>query len=514
MKSKLFAAIDIGSHKLRMKIVQAGENGEIRVLETVDKLIPLGRDTFNDEKLSFESVQKTCEAIQGFKRLMTDYGVREWRIVATSAIREAANRDYMLDRIRLLTGFDVEIINNSQEKFLAYKAIKWQLRNHPAINTDEPTLILNVGGGSIQLLMSENNLLVSSQSLKIGALRIKESISKVEKHTLHFSKVLEEYVEAHIENVEFLKSSNEIAHYVLVSPEFENMMRLSSTGGGTVVTIPRTLFEERYARIVTKSTTAISEEMDISYGDAELFVPSMILIRKFFDKTGSDTIVIPNVSLVDGMIVEHFNRPGLGSRYIDFNEDILSCARKLAERYRYIKPHSQYVENACMIMFDKLSRVHGLGESQRFMLRVGALLHDIGKYIGADPHYLYSYNIINASQIIGLSDDELRIVACIARYHSLESPKLESPGLVKLSTENRIIAMKLIAIIRLSDALDRSHKQKLRIRSMTVKEGSFVVSAECSEEVVLERWTFYMKADLFTEVFGIKPEINIQNVLL
>jgi len=119
---RLFAAIDIGSYRLKMKIVEVTPEGRIRDLETVDHLILLGRDTFNDGKLSFESVKKTCEAIQGFKRLMADYGVTEWRVVATSALREAANRDFMIDRIKFQTGFDVEIINNSQEKFLTYKA--------------------------------------------------------------------------------------------------------------------------------------------------------------------------------------------------------------------------------------------------------------------------------------------------------------------------------------------------------------------------------------------------------
>ena len=89
---------------------------------------------------------------------MADYGVQEWRVVATSAIREAANRDYMIDRIKLQTGFDVEIINNSQEKFLTYKAVKWQLEEEGTINTGEPTLILNIGAGNLLLHLMENSL--------------------------------------------------------------------------------------------------------------------------------------------------------------------------------------------------------------------------------------------------------------------------------------------------------------------------------------------------------------------
>ncbi len=513
--SRLFTAIDIGSHKLKMKIVETNSEGEVRILETADLLIPLGRDTFNDGKLSFESVKKTCEAIQGFKRLMTDYGVKEWRIVATSAIREASNRDFMIDRIRLLTGFDAEIINNSQEKFLIYKAIKWQLNNSETIKTQEPTLILNIGAGSIQLLLTENNLLVSSQSLKIGALRIKESISKLEKHTLNFTRVLEEYIEAHIESVEYLKSSNEITNFVLVSAEFEQLLTvLGLVVPQRVMALDKARFNEIYEKILTMTTQSIAESYGLSLAEAELFVPALILIRKFFEKTSHKKIIIPNVSLVDGMIVERVNMNERKESKIDFSQDILFYVRNLAERYKYNKKHSEFVEETSLIIFDQMASIHGLDKKARFLLQIAALLHDTGKYIGADPHYIYSYNIIKAAQVIGLSDEDLLIVASVARYHSQEAPSFESSGITKLATGDKITAMKLIAIIRIADALDTSHKQKLKLLSLGAKEGRFVIKAEVSEEVILETWTFQMKAEFFTEVFGMEPILQIKNRLL
>lgn len=516
IQPRLFAAIDIGSHKLKMKIVEASDDGSIRTLETADHLVPLGRDTFNDGKLSFDSVKKTCEAIQGFKRLMTDYGVKEWRVVATSAIREASNREYMIDRIRRETGFDAEIINNSQEKFITYKAIKWQLNGCDMMNSNEPTLILNIGAGSIQLLIAENNLLVSSQSMKLGALRIKESIARIEKHTLNFSRVLAEYIEAHIESVEYLKSSNEIKNFVIVSGELEYLMNVTGVSSGKGVTvIEKEPFERICRDTLSKTTRAIAEEYGISQADAELFAPSLILIRKFLDKTSSDRIIVPSVSLVDGIIVERYNCCIQGGACFNFNADILSYVRHLAERYRYNRSHSRFVENAALELFDSLSGMHGLGTRERFLLQIACILHDIGKFIGADPHNVYSYNIINASQLIGLSDDELRIAACIARYHSLaEAPDLQSTGLIKLGAAEKIKTMKLIAIIRIADALDTSHKQKLKLCGSSIHEDDFIIRVESMEEAVLESWTFQTKAEFFTEVFGLKPQLVIRNSMI
>ena len=148
------------------------------------------------------------------------------------------------------------------------------------------------------------------------------------------------------------------------------------------------------------------------------------------------------------------------------------------------------------------------------MLQMTALLHDTGKYIGADPHDVYSYNIINAAQIIGLSDREQQMVATVARYHSMEFPEFNSPDMIKMDTRDQITAMKLIAIIRIAEALDTSHKQKIKLTQAGVKEDRFLIKAEVSEEVVLEQWTFQMKAEFFKEVFGMETSLKIKNRLL
>ena len=261
---------------------------------------------------------------------------------------------------------------------------------------------------------------------------------------------------------------------------------------------------------MNKTARALAEEYDISLTDAELFVPSLILIRKFLDKTCSDSIIIPVVSLVDGLIIDKFNCcAGMGF-CMDFDADILSCVRKLAARYRSNEKHINYVEGAALQIFDRLTGIHGLGVKERFILQIASILHDTGKFIAADPHCVYSCNIITASQILGLSDEELRMAACIARYHSLESPDPKSAELAELGTDERLKTMKLIAIVRMADAMDTSHKQKLKICSIDISEDQFIVRVESWEEAALENWTFNMKSEFFSEVFGLKPQMVIK----
>lgn len=563
-----FAAIDIGSHQLKIKIVEIAADGAVRPLDTAEMLVPLGRETFTDGKLSFDTVRATCNTIAGFKRLIGDYGVHATRVVATSALREASNRDYMIDQIRMLTGFDVEVINNSQEKFLTYRAVRRKIRQTCAVPADSSMLYLDIGAGNIQLSRCESQRLITSQSMKLGALRIKEAISRLGKHTLDYSKVLEEYIEAHLESIEYLNGAEDISHFVLISAEAEHILAIAqksgvkptllypaddcagsrasdahapadaadengkgrrtagmrSTGSRGVddrnrddrdvpASLTREQFETVYEMVLEHTPRSLSEAFDIPRVDAEILMPSMIIIHNFINRSACGQLLIPRASLVDGLVEAHVR-----ALYPDADDsaalDLLSCARQMAERYRYNQTHTEYVEKTGLLLFDSLRRIHGLDERDRLLLQLAAIMHDTGKFIGADPHYVYSYNIIKASQLIGLSDAELAIVANVARFHSTEEPSYDNASLKKIEGADRLKAVKMIAIIRLADALDTSHRQKIRNVVIRMRGERCEISGSTMEEAVLEKWTFQMKSDFFLQVYGIRPMLILKNELM
>ena len=129
MDKKLIAAIDIGSHAMRMRIGEIKEDGRIKELESFRKLVSLGHDTFTTGQVSFETVDRVCDMLTVFKQTMNDYGVTEYKAMATSAVREASNKSYIVDQIRLKTGLELKVISNSQEQFLTHKGIKYLLTN-------------------------------------------------------------------------------------------------------------------------------------------------------------------------------------------------------------------------------------------------------------------------------------------------------------------------------------------------------------------------------------------------
>lgn len=514
LRPKIFASIDIGSHALKMKIVEILMDGSIQPLENVHLLVPLGRDTFSTGKLSFDSVKKTCEAIGKFKRLMEDYGVYDCKVVATSAVREAANREYLLDQIYLNTGFQVEVIHHAKEKFLTYQAIKQSLKKVTAFQESQTNLILDIGAGNIQVSISKKDTLVYSQSIKIGALRIKEMLASLEKHTLDFTKVMEEYIEAHLESLDYLKHPQVFDHFIVVGGEIANILQIAGSHAEDMAILSRKQFKKLYQALIQKTPERITEEYNLDIRDADIFVPTLILMREFLDKSKNKNLIVPQVSIVDGLILEYCNMILPHALRVDFKPDIYSNAKMLARRYQFNERHAQHVESMALIIFDRLRKGNEFTDKHRELLQLGCLLHDIGKFIGADPHDEFSYELIRASKLIGLTETELEIVANLARYHGKEEPNFYGSTLEQLSREERMYTIKLMAILRIADALDKSHKQKITKISGKRKGEFFEIRAESEKEILLEKWAFESKADFFEEVFGVKPKLAIKNRLL
>ena len=162
--------------------------------------------------------------------------------------------------------------------------------------------------------------------------------------------------------------------------------------------------------------------------------------------------------------------------------------------------HSEAVEDYALTIFDSLKELHGL-ESERILLRTAAILHDIGKYISLDKHHIHSYEIIKSIELFGMSKEQMEIVANISRYHSLEAPKYEDINFNRLSEKNRLKVAKLVAVLRLADSLDRSHKQKIKIQSVKNKDRKVIIKAVSNYNTKLEEWTFKVKSVFFLRSF-------------
>lgn len=513
-KPEVVASIDIGSHALRMKIAQIHETGEVKTLELLRYPISLGRDTFTYGKVSFAAVDKTCEILQGFKQLMNDYKVKTYRIIATSAIREADNRDYILDQIRLKTGLIIDLISNSQERFLTYKAIRENLPNYQKFR-NEGCMVLDLGSGSISVSIYNKSKLTFSQNIKLGSLRLRQILKTIEQKTMEYPKILEEFVASNIDRIKIFEPPSDIKNFIALGGNTKIISELTNKSGDLPKqkSITRVDFTETYNRIIHKPIHTLVKEYNLPYERATILIPSMIILKKFLALTTAEQIYTPLVSLRDGIISDIVDKKFNTKRNAEFAEDIVASARFMAERYKYDKEHSEDVEEKALFIFDNLQRLHGLGAKERFLLKLAAILHDTGKFLSFDQHYVHSYHVIMASNLMGMSEQDLEIIANVAKYHSVIVPRYSHKNFKKLSNHDKVIVAKLVAIIRMADALDRSHNQKIKNIKIELKENQLLIKGETRDNILLEEWTFDTKSEFFQEVFGVKPVLKIKRMI-
>ena len=342
----------------------------------------------------------------------------------------------------------------------------------------------------------------------LGSLRISELLSDLERQTTHYAKVLEEFI------------SHDLEDYHAIEPKgisYQNMIAFGSDIGfikGLSGFSPREYcflskkrFMETYDYLLkTKPADLILSE-NIPTATANLLLPTVMIIKKSLEYAGVDGIHMPATSLCDGiMFYNAWEKFGLELQY-DPAQDMISAARHISKRYRYDKKHADQVEKSAMLIFDATRRQHGLSERDRLLLQLAAILHEVGKYINVSSHSSRSYHIIHTTEVIGLNESERELVAYTTRFYT-QSDLFSDRYFQYLPLEMKNKISKFSAILRLADALDSSHKQKIRNVSITSNAETLAISFESSEDITYEMWAFEMKTDLYLQVFGTTPVLK------
>ncbi len=508
-KVEIMAAIDVGSNSLRMIIAQVMPDGNTIPLEDLFRPTHIGKDTFAYGRIQVESIHETCEALRGFNKLMQDYRIKNYTAVSTSGIREAENREYVLEQIRIRSGLEVEVINNAQERFLMYKGIRNYMTSEEK-STSKGTIVVDIGSGGVEVSVYNEGSLKFTEYIKIGSLRLREIFSGLEKRTLDFPSVMEEFIDSRIDYLKSILPKFSIKSFIGLGGELKTIIDLCTHDNPQEgkYYIKKEEIKELYSKVHNMNTALMVEEFGIPKNQAEILLPSVIIFSSFINLTNADGMFAPMVSLRHGLLVhmadEMFDTAGRK----EAKDDIISSVRYIGKKYSIDEVHSSYVEKMVLSIFDQMKRIHMLGDKEKFYLRVAAILHDIGKYVNHTSHDIHSFNIIRFLDIMSFSDRELSLVANIARYHSDEIPNLSHDNYRVLSAREQIIVSKLAVILRIAEAMDISHKQKIKKVEVHKfgKELHFDVWAK--EDILLEEWSFLSNATFFEEVMGNKPVIR------
>lgn len=502
-----FAAIDIGSYEVSMKIFELSKKIGFRELNDVRYSLELGKGVYSNGKLDTQMLDVLCETLNDFKRMMQDFGVVEYRACGTSALRELANPLIVVEQIYRRTGFKVEILSNAEQHFLGYKSIAAIERGFKKM-IQKGTAILDVGGGSLQVSLFDKDALVTTQSLKMGSLRIRQRLQELEKTTIHYDKLVEEFIRNDLTNFQRLYLKDRDIKNVILMGDFITDMIFQEEMKDKIIT--KNEFMKRYEDTVDKTEDVLAQEMEIDPEYASLVVPTMVVCRSFIDIFQAEALWAPGVSLLDGIAYDYAEKKKFIRSVHNFENDILVTSKNIAKRYSSSKSHIQGTMNLCLNIFDSMKKVHGMGKRERLLIQIAALLHDCGKYISMGNVSECSYQIIMSTEIIGLSSLERKMIAYAVRYNTTAFVYYDEIQMLGagIDRESYIKIAKMTAILRLANAMDRSHCQKVKGIKTVLKDRELQMVMDSSQDISLELGLLQDKVAFFEEVFGIRLVIR------
>ncbi|MEG7531199.1 MAG: exopolyphosphatase [Hungatella sp.] len=507
MATHLFAAIDVGSFELELGIYEMSTKYGMRQVDHLRHMIALGKDTYNSGKISYELVDELCRILGQFSSVMESYKVEAYHAYATSAMREAKNNQIILDQILVRTGILVKVISNSEQRFLSYKAIATSEAEFSKI-IQKGTAIVDVGFGSMQLSLFDKDSLISTQNLRLGVLRIRELLSRIQTETkTHYSQI-EEMVDNELATYKklYLKD-REIQNLIGIG---ESILYLFRRADATKPTdrVNAADFKKFCERLITLSLDQIEDEFGVNEEYASLLIPSAIIYKQALELTGAEMLWIPGIRLCDGIAAEYAEQIKQIRFTHSFDDDILAASRNMSKRYRCHTNHIQNIEGYVLMIFDSMRRYHGLGSRERLLLQIATILHDCGKFISMKTPSLSAYNLILSTEIIGLSHMEREIIANVVRYNLEEFDYNQVHLDGHESADATILIAKLTAMLSLANAMDRSHLQKMEGCKFNIKGGLLQLTTEYEGDLSLENIAILQSADFFEEIFGVRPALK------
>ncbi len=506
---KLFAAIDAGSYEFEMKIFEMGSKSGIKEIDHVRRRIDLGDDTFHKGLISYAKMDELCDILKGFVDVMNTYKVEKYKACGTSAIRETVNSNVVLDQIKLRTGLDINILSNSEQRFLEYKSVALKGERFEKL-IEEGTIFVDIGGGSTQISLFDEGKLITSVNLHLGILRIRDKIAKLEPDMSHYEQYISEIIlnELHIFKKLYLHDYD-IKNVIIIDDYVSAIMRRVGGEKATDI-VPASLYLEQFELLRKKSPYQMSSYLGASEESATLLLPSSLIINHILDATEAEKIWVPGVSLSDGIAYDYAERNKFITSSHDFEKDILSSADYIAARYVSSETLSGELVNAALSIFDGTKKVHGLGKRERLLLQLMARLRDVGRYVTMSSPAEASYAIIMGSEIIGISHIERVIVATGVRnsypndiaYSEFEGKDFDE--------ESYRTAVKLTAILRVATGLSRSTRKSYENIKSEIKNRELVITVSSQDNLIVEKGLFFERADTFEEVFGLRPVLKVK----
>jgi exopolyphosphatase / guanosine-5'-triphosphate,3'-diphosphate pyrophosphatase len=498
------AALDIGTNSFHLVVARLLDSG-FEIVTREKETVRLGHGGGDMKELSADAMDRGISSLLRMQRIATSHGAKV-RAVATSAVREADNADVFLTRARREAKVDIEVISGLEESRLIHLGV---LQAVPVF--DQRIILVDIGGGSTEVLVGERGETLAARSFKLGAVRLTDR-----------------FFPGGTISTESVRDCRSYARSILATFEREVEdfgFDVAIASSGTAETIARMIHAarddtplhtfNRFEFTVNELQAVIDPLMKkktsddrrstpgLDPGRADIIVAGTLVLESVADIFGIKTFVYSEAALREGVLLDTIARLQGGALH-HLRDVSRRSIRVLAERCDDDLTHSAHVAALALQLFDSTEPQHGLPTEAREYLEAGALLANVGLVISHSKHHLHSYYVIRNSELTGLTDAEIEIIAQIARYHRKSAPKASHVEFGRLSPEDQRLVKTLAGILRVAIGLDRSHDGRVRSVMAQLRNDRLVIEAVAKrgKEISLELYTANERSDLLEEVLG------------
>jgi exopolyphosphatase / guanosine-5'-triphosphate,3'-diphosphate pyrophosphatase len=496
-------AIDLGSNAIRYLALEVDDQGRQSVLASDRVAVRLGHGVFVSGRLAREAMDAAVAALTAIRQRFDELGVSRLRAVATSAVREASNGEGFITRAHREAGIALEVITGSEEARLVFLAVAARMPLG-----DGAWVAADLGGGSVEVSLLDANGIIWSESHTMGSVRLLEELSGAGDDPGRFRRLLGEYIDTL--RIPAAARARTLAGFIATGGNIEAIARLVGIDGspsgvgvlplatlrGVIDTLSRLSYRQRVA------------ELGLREDRADVILPAAMVYERLCALAGAELLHVPFVGVREGVALDLVEELTHGRAYEDRHErEVLAGALAVGRRYLFDEAHGTHVSRLATSLFDQLRDAHSLGASERRLLSVAALLHDIGSFISYKRHHKHSFYLIANAELPALTPREILLAATVARYHRKAEPAADHEPYNELTRSEQASVRRLAALLRLADALDRDHRQRVQRVTVARSGKELVLQLDGAGDLLLERWSLQRRANLFESEFGVRVRL-------
>lgn len=506
------AVIDIGTNSIHMLMADIHPNFSFEVIGREKEMTRLGDGTLANGYLSREVMERGLMTVKKFFHLARTKGIRKIHAVATSAVREAQNGGDFIRAIYKETKLKVRVITGEEEGRLIYLGVKNSIELKK-----ENTLIIDIGGGSVEIMVVNPKRILFLVSLKMGVARLKELFLKSEGEK-ELDR-LEKFVAALLQPIAPTIARLGFRQVIGTSGTLNNLAAMAHVEvreeADSVGRNGKLSFEDlkQLYRLLIKSSPEERAQMrGLDPKRTDLILGGAASTYIMMKTLGIENITMCDKAIREGMIYDYIEKNrGKITREAAVPNVRRRNVLRLAAKCKSDDAHIEQVAKLSLQLFDKLQLIHNLGPTDRELMEYAALLHDIGYHISYDKHHLHAYYLIKNVAMNGFSEEEIDILALSARYHRASVPKKSHSEFNELPKPTKKRIQWLGAILRVADALDRTRFGVVANISLKIKKKSLSITLHAQNDAEYEIWEAKRKSDLLEKLAGRKTDFILRS---